>query len=169
MKLNLAQVRRSEGEIFSFKLEEEFPPLHIGADVLTYKEPVHVNLQVSNAGKSLLVQGTIDARLSAICGRCLEEFTYDINIPYDDEWVFAMQATEEQKENAFIFERDEVDITERITEQTVIALPMKYLCSDECRGLCPHCGKNLNLQSCGCAEEIIDPRLADLTKWRAGE
>jgi uncharacterized protein len=57
---------------------------------------------------------------------------------------------------------DEVDLNELIREQFYLALPMKPLCTEECRGLCPQCGANLNTDTCDCATEWVDPRLAAL-------
>ncbi len=169
MKINVAKVNRNEVETAHYDLEEKFLSFQIGPDILAYKEPVHVQLQVSNTGKSLLVQGKIHTNLAAVCSRCLEGFPYPIELTFEDEWVPASRATTEQQEDCFLFEGEEIEITERITEQIILALPMKFLCSNECRGLCPKCGKNLNLQQCACAEDDIDPRFAKLTQWSAEE
>lgn len=169
MKIDVAKVRRSVAEVFHYDLKEAFPPLQIGTDLLTYKEPVHVQLQVSSTGKSLLVRGQIHACLNVECSRCLKKFTYPMDLPYEDEWVVAAQATEEQKEDDFVFAKDEIEIGERITEQIILALPMKFLCSEDCRGLCPKCGQDLNLQECSCPRDDIDPRFAKLAEWNMKE
>lgn len=165
MKVNVAQVRRNESGTAHFDLTEDFVAYESSLDGVAFAAPVHVELQVNNAGKSLLVEGRIRTMLKAQCGRCLDEFTYPVDQVYHDEWVYASQATEEQLENALVFEKDEIELDERILEQIVLGLPMRYICSHDCKGLCPVCGVNQNQKSCDCVQEKIDPRLAALAQW----
>jgi uncharacterized protein len=58
----------------------------------------------------------------------------------------------------------EIDLSFGVRESLLLALPMKVLCSEDCKGLCPHCGANLNEESCDCVAETIDPRWAELRK-----
>ena len=165
MKVNVAQVRRNESGTAHFELTEDFSSFESELDGVSFATPVHVHLQVINTGKSLLVEGKIHTEVKAQCGLCLENFTYPIDQAYEDEWVFLPQATEEQMETALLFEKDEIEINERILEQIVLALPMRFICSHECMGLCPICGVNRNTKSCDCVEEKIDPRFAALAQW----
>lgn len=164
MKVNLAQIRRVSGETAQFDLREEFPPVDFGRETISFLFPVKVQLRVHNTGKSLVVQGTIMTELRAVCGRCLEDFSYPMNLAFEDEWVYAPLATEEQRESAFLYERDEIVIDERILEHLVLGLPMKFVCTPACQGLCPVCGANLNREKCQCEKKAIDPRLASLAK-----
>lgn len=164
MKVDISRVRRISGETVRYDLEEEFSPFDFAGERLLFLSPVHVQLEVHNTGKLLLAHGTIDTELKAACGRCLEEFSYPLHLVYEDEWVYAPQATEEQQENALLFDRDEIELSERILEQIVLALPMKFVCSPDCKGLCPECGANLNYGSCSCPKDKVDPRFAELAK-----
>jgi uncharacterized protein len=169
MKVNVAQVRYSEGESVRFELIEEFPSCDLGTEALLFQAPVHVQLQVNNTNKALLVYGNIQTELKAICGRCLETYVYPLSLSFQDEWVFRAQATEDLLETALLLDKDEVDIKERIFEQIVLALPMKFICSAECQGLCPTCGVNCNLNPCHCGENEINPRFAALGKWQSND
>jgi uncharacterized protein len=60
------------------------------------------------------------------------------------------------------YQDDKIDLSQMIWEQVYLALPMKPLCKEDCRGLCPQCGTNLNLSMCSCDRETVDPRLATL-------
>ncbi|WP_407307606.1 YceD family protein [Desulfosporosinus sp. SB140] len=167
MKVNVAQVRYRSGESVRFDLVEDFSPFDLGTEALSFSAPVHVQLQVTNTNKAVMVSGTIETELNVMCGRCLEPFNYPLDLPYQDEWVFPSQATEELLESALLLEKDDVDISQRIFEQIVLALPMKFICSDECQGLCLTCGANLNLTSCSCKEDVVDLRFAALAKWHS--
>lgn len=165
MKVNVAQVRRNEKETVQFDLEEDFSSYAPELEGVSFAAPVRVHLQVTNLEKSLLVHGQIQTEFNVVCGRCLDTFIYHLDLGYEDEWVASGLATEEFSETALIFEKDEIDITDRIFEQIVLALPMRFICSPDCRGLCPVCGGNLNRMSCTCETEVMDPRLAALAQW----
>lgn len=167
MKVNISQVRRVPHGTEHYELVDEISSF-LGEEV-ALATPVHLQLQVNNTGKSLSVQGDLRTELRVSCGRCLEEFIYPLELTFEDEWVFGPEATEEQQETALLFDKDEVELDERLSEQIVLALPMKFLCSPECRGLCSKCGANLNKAQCTCVEEVIDPRLAALSDWHSQE
>lgn len=169
MKVNVALVRYREGETVSFDVTEDFSSLELGTEGLSFQTPVHVQLQVNNISKALLVDGTIHTELKASCGRCLETFVYPLSLSFQDRWIFRTQETEDLQETALILDKDEVDIKERIFEQIVLALPMKFTCSAECQGLCSTCGGNRNLTPCHCGEDEINPRFAALRKWQSND
>lgn len=169
MKVNIAQVRRKEGASARFERTGDFSAWDLGIEGLSFQAPLHVQLQVNNVDKRMLVYGNIQTELKATCGRCLETYVHPLSFPFQDEWAFRTQATEDMLETVFLLDQDEVDITERIFEQIVLALPMKFTCSPDCRGLCAACGANRNLTACQCTEDVIDPRLAALKEWQANE
>ncbi|HBP64315.1 MAG TPA: DUF177 domain-containing protein [Desulfosporosinus sp.] len=169
VKVNVALVRYREGETVSFDVTEDFSSLELGTEGLSFQTPVHVQLQVNNISKALLVDGTIHTELKASCGRCLETFVYPLSLSFQDRWIFRTQETEDLQETALILDKDEVDIKERIFEQIVLALPMKFTCSAECQGLCSTCGGNRNLTPCHCGEDEINPRFAALRKWQSND
>ncbi|MGI6119579.1 MAG: YceD family protein [Desulfosporosinus sp.] len=169
MKVNVAQVRFRKGESVRFELLEETPSFEWETESLSFQAPIHVQLQVNNTDKAMLVQGNIQTELKATCARCLETYIYPISFSFQDEWVFRTQATEEQLETALLLDQDEVDITERIYEQIVLVLPMKFICSAECQGLCPICGANRNLTACHCVKDDINPWFAALSNLQSSD
>lgn len=169
MKVNVAQVRNREGESVRFELMGEFSSFDLGTEALSFQTPVHVQLQVNHTNKAMLVYGNIQTALKATCGRCLETYVYPLSLSFQDEWVFRAQATDDLLETALLLDKDEIDIKERIFEQIVLALPMKFICSAECQGLCPTCGANRNLTPCHCAKDDLNPRFAALGKWQSND
>ncbi|MHB1651076.1 MAG: YceD family protein [Desulfitobacteriaceae bacterium] len=164
MKIDITHVRRMTGETVEYDLQDEWLPFDFGSENISFLAPVHVQLKVHNTGKLLFAQGTIEVELQVTCGRCLGEFSYPMHLDYEDKWIYAPVATEEEKETALLYEKDEIEIDPRILEHIVLALPMKFTCSPDCLGLCPVCGVDLNHSKCQCSQGGIDPRLADLAK-----
>lgn len=131
--------------------------------------------------EGVLLEGKFSAALTAPCKRCLAEvrlqvpvsFTLDL-IPRDPRSEEGLGAIEddERAEYAGSFDLDEadqeffhgktIDLDPILREQLLLALPMNVVCNDDCEGLCPMCGQNLNEKKCGCESKVVDRRLAIL-------
>jgi uncharacterized protein len=132
--------------------------------------PVTLSLDVEKAGKGIFrVVGHPSTTLELECGRCVEPFQMPLEARWDLRYMPAAdvaaepdrEITEDDLTTAFY--RDEsLDVIEMLREQFQLVLPMKPLCAESCRGLCPECGANLNLAECGCQPRWEDPRLAPL-------
>jgi len=131
----------------------------------------HAVLDISRLGAKVLVKGTINIQLTSRCGRCLNEFPYPVEVVFSEEydpfeaWVEGEETMAVGPDLSFYVD-DEIDINELIKEQVLLSVPMKPLCSPECRGICPVCGNDLNKGTCGCKTKGTDPRLAPLEKLR---
>ena len=132
--------------------------------------PVALSMDVEKAGgDALRVVGPATTRLELDCGRCLESFEMPVDASFDLRYVphehntgeGEREIAEDDLTTAF-YREGALDITDLLREQFELALPMKPLCSEACRGLCPECGANLNRTECGCAPKWEDPRLAPL-------
>lgn len=115
------------------------------------------------------VKGHLTGELELTCSRCLEPFTLPIATDFDLQYVprtdKASEGEKEVEEDDFttaFYSEDQIDLGHLVMEQFQLALPMKPLCDAGCKGLCPHCGTNLNTGPCDCSEKWEDPRLAAL-------
>jgi len=132
--------------------------------------PVELSMDVQKSGADTYhVTGGVRTSLELDCGRCLEPFLVPVDATFDLRYVPQAQNTggeerEIQEEDlATAYHREGLlDVTELLREQFQLAVPMKPLCQDECLGLCPSCGTNLNKARCDCAPKWEDPRLAPL-------
>ena len=78
-------------------------------------------------------------------------------------------AGDEQDDDVSYYLGDRIDLGEVVREHVALQLPMKPVCRDDCRGLCPQCGANWNEGTCDCRPDDMDPRLAVLRSWKAEE
>jgi uncharacterized protein len=132
--------------------------------------PVELSMDVEKAdGDAFRVSGRARTKLAVSCSRCVEPFEVPVETVFDLRYVPLVEnAGEDEREIgeddlATAFYREGLlDVTELLREQFQLALPMKPLCTENCRGLCPECGANLNRTECGCAPKWEDPRLAPL-------
>ena len=174
MKLRIDDITAEEREVSFAEPEQEINRTLARGTLPEYliKAPLQVSLSYYRAGTEIFISGTLDAATTAACSRCAEEFDFHRNRRFryvlapkvmSDGNDFALKA--EDLEFSF-YQGDEVDLTPLIREQALLALAERPLCREECRGLCPQCGANLNEGDCGCVTGGLDPRLAVLGKLK---
>jgi uncharacterized protein len=168
MQINVDKLKREEA-VLELVSVEALSQRVVDGRFVTAAKPLQVRLTVANVGKAFVVGGELETELMAVCDRCLEPFAYAVTVTAEDEWLTpeqAMLVDPEEQENAYVLVGDEVEVTDRLEELLLMQLPMRYICAPECRGLCPHCGSDLNQGDCGCARKSLDPRMAIFANWR---
>ncbi len=123
--------------------------------------PLHKTLRarvfLKKTGIDVKAKGHVETAILLTCDRCLEEFVFEVVEDFEVE--FRPQASMPLREetqltredlDVVFFEGDEIPVDELVREQVILAVPYKKLCREDCQGLCPRCGKNLNLGPCGC-------------------
>jgi uncharacterized protein len=178
MQFDLRQLGRQKGgSLRDQHVERTFQPSEFEASVGADEEykvaaPVHLEMDVHKDGEAYRVTGRVATKLQLECGRCLDAFEIAIDSPFELHYVPLVEAAaaedgderevaEDDLTTAF-YKEDSIDLGELMHEQFVLALPMKPLCAEGCKGLCVHCGANLNKDRCDCAPQWTDPRLAAL-------
>jgi uncharacterized protein len=133
--------------------------------------PVELSLDVEKVGAGIFrVSGRAVTRLHLECGRCLDEVEVPVDARFELRYMPEEPATEAGSEHEIrdedlttsFYREGTLDVIEMLREQFQLALPMKPLCAESCRGLCPECGANLNRTECACEPKWEDPRLAPL-------
>ena len=132
-------------------------------------ETAAFNGEISRDGIRTRVRGRILTRVEADCVRCLEPVAKDIDLEFEDVFVDAADEPKtdeielgENELDESLITSDEIDMTEVVREQLILATTEIVYCSPDCKGLCPKCGGNRNLIDCKCEENEIDPRWAAL-------
>lgn len=166
LTLNLAKIRTAEEHF-----EKEYQPEALASDVDVYRvaAPISLVFDVHKDKDKFRLSGRVQTRLELPCSRCLEPFILPVDAPFDLRYQPHSHNTGEGEreieaddlDTAF-YENDEIDLGQLMQEQFYLALPMKPLCTDDCKGLCSTCGTNLNRGTCSCSNQWEDPRLAAL-------
>ena len=134
---------------------------------ISFLSPIDYELMIEKTGDGFWVHGLVGAKLSLTCARCLEQFAFTVASGLDIELLPRPKApdgsevelkTEEM--NMYYFEGGEITIDPYVFEEIMLNLPLKALCAESCKGICPSCGKNLNLEEC-CCEKTGSMILAD--------
>lgn len=119
------------------------------------------------------IAGDLSAELEVACARCLDPVTRSVSRKFDllyrplgvDAGKEEMSVTAAEAEVGY-YQSDGLLLEDVLREQVLLALPLKAICREDCKGLCPHCGKNLNQEQCNCAEPLEDPRWSALKDIR---
>lgn len=126
--------------------------------------PLKVEINIAKAGSKYVLDGHLSGRQMIRCDRCLEKYTNDLES--DFRLFLAMSSLGKGQSEIELLEDDmgidfvsgsEIDLEEIVRAQIYLSLPMKCLCSEDCSGLCPVCGVNLNIETCGCRRKNGHP------------
>ena len=134
---------------------------------VTFTEPLHVHGEVVNNAGYMRMTLALSVSFTAQCARCLS--------PVSDLFSFRVERTvvpsgmlqnikEDAADDYAVTHNGFLDMDEELLELLELEFPTKFLCREDCKGLCPKCGKNLNDGPCGCPEKEIDPRMLPLQK-----
>lgn len=134
-------------------------------------EEIVVDAHIVKDAEAISVAGDIKAILMLECSRCLKRFTITINPHFAVDYVPIPEYTEDAEvelkgadmEVGF-YRGDTLELDELINEQIVLSIPMKSLCSQSCKGICPVCAQDMNIKECGCREKKINPQFEVLKK-----
>lgn len=128
------------------------------------KNSPELKLTLTNIGKGkVLIAGEAKLKFLLSCDRCLKPAEQTVELEFERE-VLAPEliADEDIREDQYFVDEYELDLNALLMEELQLSWPSKILCSEECKGICKKCGKNLNEGSCGCDDFVPDVRLADL-------
>lgn len=157
MRLNLSSIIEIPGGSVPFSCELETEGLDFPS-VKAYPRKPYAEGRVFNEAGILRLTGTLTAEMSCLCDRCGEEFESLKEMALDATIV---EENPEDDPSLFVLEGNEIDLDEILSTLFILDMETKFLCKEDCKGLCPTCGKNLNLGPCGCRKPI-DPRFAVL-------
>ena len=160
MRLELSSIIDRPGESVSYSVSVDLSDLVYGASKPVC-EPVLCSGTVRNTAGVLVMKGLITTSIHGTCDRCAADFQRDVEIPVDAVLVSELANEENEDEWVFPLEADAADLDDIVRTVFVLNFDSKLLCSDDCKGLCCRCGKNLNDGPCSCEKEL-DPRFAAL-------
>ena len=134
---------------------------------VSFPSPMKVTGEITNTAGYMRMTLTASLDYQTSCARCLTEvggcFTFDLEKTVAPREILA-DLDEDKLDDYAIIEDGFLDVDEQLTEQLEVEFPLRFLCDEDCKGLCSKCGKNLNEGECNCSKGDIDPRFAPLQK-----
>lgn len=175
MLIEVEELERTPGKVLEFTFEESFDGFEYKGEKVEFSEDVLVEGGAVKVKDGFMVWGEVRTTLKLHCSRCLSPFDMPVQVEFEVEYRRGAEQTGSKekalKEDDFrisYFEGENIDIEEDIMQFIILSIPMKPLCSEDCKGLCPVCGKNLNEGDCGCLRDMEDPRWSALKELVKG-
>lgn len=130
----------------------------LGEHDFSLPEGIDYDLVLTNAGEGILASGMVRAHVVGTCDRCLDDAEFDIASEMDEYYLFEEPAEQdladdEDEVDYTLIVDDQIDLSEAILAALLMETPYVVLCRDDCKGLCPTCGANLNNETCDCAQK----------------
>ena len=170
MKLDLSEIVLHLGKRIRYTIDE--PPIGDIEEGIRSVAQLQGELVFSNAAKCVVLRGHFTTQVEVTCARCAEPYKMDISLPIEEELLIPGHKPEikteeheaELPEDARepLFEDNILNLTELLRQYIIVAVPIKPLCDEECKGLCSQCGQNLNQKPCNCPSDEGNAAFADL-------
>ena len=160
MLLGLSKIIDCPGASVPFSTSVDLSDLRYG-ESNPVTEPVLASGTVRNTAGVLMMTGSIHTTIHGVCDRCADDFERFVEFPIDVVLVTELSNEDNEDEWVFHLEADAADLEDIVRTVFVLNFDSKQLCSEDCKGLCCRCGKNLNEGPCSCQKEV-DPRFAAL-------
>jgi uncharacterized protein len=161
---------------------------HLASGAIDFGPDFRQESELASVGRAQLVQehhgkhhvindirivGEFATRVEMACARCLEPIHQDVAKKFEllyrpqgsDAGKEALSVTTAEAEVGY-YQGDSLLLEDVLREQVLLALPLKAICREDCKGLCPHCGRDLNQEQCNCTEPLDDPRWSALRNIR---
>ena len=152
MELNISDALHQNGAKFPFAFEENFQNFEYLGRLISFAESVSFAGEYTYDGKSLFVTGRIRTAFHSNCAKCNDSFVEAFSCEYEE--VFHNSALEfvDEDEECYTFSGDSVKLDKSVMDNILLQMPMTSYCKEDCKGICPVCGTNLNYSTCNCKQ-----------------
>ena len=148
--LDVSAALKNPGQAYAFDVQPELEEMEVLSDPVRFEDVVAVG-EFFGTGERVSVRGQVTATVTSRCAKCLEPVTIPLHAEMDA--LFARQIDPEDPD-LYLFEGSKADLTDAVRDALLLELPYRFLCSEDCKGLCSQCGVNLNLGTCTCQEGL---------------
>lgn len=160
MRLDLRDIIHTPGATRDFAYELDLSEVTLYGEH-PFTRPVRISGAVRNMAGALQLEGEAGTILDTRCDRCLKPLAVEFTVPVTT--LLAEELEDEENDEIVLLENGQADLDDIFSTACILSLDGRHLCSEECKGLCPTCGADLNEGPCGCKKEL-DPRFAALAK-----
>lgn len=169
MQMNVSQLLQAPvGTTRNFQIKEVIDVINDGQ-----LHPIEGKVRMLRTSRSILVKGKLRTEVELTCSRCLSPFVSPLNLIIEEEYMPTVDVFTgiplplPDEPGSFTIDSHHIlDLTEAVRQYSLLAIPMKPVCDNDCAGLCPICGQNLNQGPCDCSAQKIDPRWSTLIQSR---
>ena len=151
MRIRVANAIRQTGELFPFETAELFSDQVYGERNISFTEPVSVSGTYVYYGKAFTVSGKAEASINTDCARCTKPFAERVAFSFSERFVKGED--EASDDETYPYSGDELLLDKAVLDNLFLEIPIASVCREDCKGLCPVCGVDLNTTTCDCTIE----------------
>lgn len=126
-------------------------------EVFHFKNPLSIAGSFVNNGKSIILRADVKGQIGVCCARCRKPITVNVKFPVEETFIQG-KGDFDSDEDIYVFSGQTIDLDDVVFNNFLMNVSGKYLCKEDCKGLCSKCGADLNSGECGCKDDNIDPR-----------
>jgi len=171
LKIDITEVQRDTGASLEFEGELTLKDVQWQGEPISFPGPLHVDGRITNVGEMLVMNASVKGTAILMCRLCMGDFEYDLDFGFEAK---LKDIPEQEDPDYFAYQGYQIDLTDIVMEFLILEIPSVRQCREDCKGLCPMCGVNLNEKSCKCtdaksSDHTIDERLEALKEYYNGQ
>jgi uncharacterized protein len=159
MKVDISNILKVNGATLEFEVEEVLEGLSGLEDGFTFDTPVKLNCRFTNKVGIVEMEGHFRVGYTTKCSRCLKDVKSLVEADLKEEFAEEGQL---KNDDCYIYANKAIVLDKVLKDNIILNLPVKQMCSEDCKGLCLECGVDLNNERCSCSKEELDPRMEAL-------
>ncbi|MCR4692657.1 MAG: DUF177 domain-containing protein [Firmicutes bacterium] len=166
MLIDLTEVIKNENGKLDICEDFHMPEISFMGEEFEFSKPFKAVGCITNNSKALELAIEVSGKAKVHCARCAAPLEVTIQFPVK-ETLMREDETNPEDDEIILYKGKEIELDDIIVSNFLVNVPVKYLCREDCKGLCPHCGTNLNEHTCDCDKDVLDPRwekLAEIMK-----
>jgi uncharacterized protein len=163
MILDVSQLIQNDGAVKELDFCIESDSISLNGQDIVFETPFYLKGAVKNIAGVLYLDLGADVSFKTQCARCLDSVS--VHHTFEVSEVFSKTEVTDSEDEVTVIDSGNIDMDEVVIKAFIGTVPINYLCSDDCKGLCKQCGCNLNKETCSCEDDNIDPRLAVLKQF----
>ena len=163
MILDVSQLIQNDGAVKELDFCVESDNISLNGQDIVFETPFYLKGAVKNIAGVLYLDLGADVSFKTQCARCLDSVS--VHHTFEVSEVFSKTEVTDSEDEVTVIDSGNIDMDEVVIKAFIGTVPINYLCSDDCKGLCKQCGCNLNKETCSCEDDNIDPRLAVLKQY----
>ena len=162
LQVNVRSLLLDPRTVMEVQASEEKEPIAAGGEIIRFAKPWDVRGTLANVGGAVIqFDAEVHTEVHMTCSQCMRDVLLPLHITVRQRFAPEQNPDgdpAETEDDVVRFNGYRIDLQETVAEEVRLAIPMKVLCREDCKGLCPSCGKDLNEGPCGCRHEETDPR-----------
>ncbi len=165
MKVDISSIVSNDGASLDIEFAKVMENLKFENSDILFDKGVNLKGRLININGVINLNGCLKVEYEVECSRCLKNLNRNLKVMLNENFVNTNNNVDIDDEDVYLYENNQIVLDEVVTDNILLNLPVKQVCSDLCKGFCSRCGTNLNKKACDCKDEEINPQMEKLRDY----